>query len=74
MMYTFRAAIVDDQQWAKVGSLLIATSLGCFLVYAGMFSVAYLFSTATGLTWRAFAGRRGRGSRDVPAPTQESTR
>lgn len=56
-MYTFRAAIIGGQQWAKIASLLIATSLGCFFVYAGLFFVAYLFSTATSLTWNAVSWR-----------------
>lgn len=46
-MYTFRAAFVTDQFWAKIGSLLIATAGGCFLVYAALFFVANLFSATT---------------------------
>ncbi len=47
VMYTFRAAFVGNQLWAKIGSLLIATAVGCFVVYAALFLVANVFATAT---------------------------
>ena len=46
-MYTFRAALVTGQFWAKIGSLLITTAGGCFIVYAALFFVANLFSATT---------------------------
>ena len=58
VMYTFRAAIVDDQVWAKIGSLVIATALACLVAYGGLFVVALLFSTAAGVVLRELTGRR----------------
>jgi uncharacterized membrane protein len=57
-MYTLRAALVDGQQWAKIGSLLIATVIGCFVAYAWLFLFANLFSYATRVIWGWMPGRR----------------
>lgn len=46
-MYTFRAAIVGDQLWAKCASLVIATVIVSFLFYFMVFLVASLFSATT---------------------------
>ena len=70
VMLTFRAAIVGGHLWAKIGSLLIATSIGCFLAYTGLFLVAFLFSTATSALWKTLF-RRGRSS--VPDPKSPSS-
>jgi hypothetical protein len=68
-MLTFRAAIVGGHLWAKIGSLLIATSIGCFLTYAGLFLVAFLFSTATSALWSALFRRGASTSHDPPRPS-----
>ena len=54
VMYTFRAAFVGDAFWAKIVSLLIVTSGGCFIAYAGLFFVANLFTATTTPLRRAF--------------------
>ena len=46
-MYTMRAAAVYDLLWAKIASLLIATVIGCFVVYAILFCLANLFTAST---------------------------
>lgn len=45
-MYTFRAAIVGDQLWAKCTAVVLATGIGCFVAYLLLFLLADLFSTA----------------------------
>ena len=45
-MYTFRAAIVGDQLWAKCAAVVLATGIGCFVAYLLLFLLASLFSTA----------------------------
>ena len=56
-MVAFRAAALSDNLWAEIATLMIATTIACFVLYAALFLVAYLFSNATGLLWRAIAGR-----------------
>jgi hypothetical protein len=53
VMYTFRAAVIGDQFWAKIASLLIATAGGCFIVYAALFFVAGALAATTEPIWRA---------------------
>ncbi len=47
VMYIYRAAFVNGAFWAKIASLLITITGGCFLAYAGCFLVANLFSATT---------------------------
>jgi hypothetical protein len=53
VMVTFRAAFVGDQFWAKIASLLIATALGCFMVYAALFVAARALAATTDPIWHA---------------------
>jgi hypothetical protein len=64
-MVTFRAAVVSGDLWAKIATLLIATTIGCFIAYAALFLVAYLFSNATGLLWRSLSQRPAGDSRSL---------
>ena len=54
VMYIFREAVVGDQSWAKIVSLLIATCGGCFIAYAALFLLASLFTATTTPLLRAF--------------------
>lgn len=70
VMYTFRAALVTDQFWAKIGSLLIATVLGCFITYAALFFVANLFSATTAPLRNAWEPSRREREADGDDPPQ----
>ncbi len=54
VMYTFRAAIVADQFWAKCAAPVIATILGCFVGYFVLFVVANCFSVIVEVVLRPF--------------------
>ena len=46
VMYTFRAALVGDELWAKCASAVIMTAIGCFLSYIVLFLIALPFASA----------------------------
>ena len=71
VMYTYRAAFVDDQLWAKIASLVISIAGGCFLVYAALFFVANMFTTSTAPIRHAL-DRRPETSGDNPATPASS--
>lgn len=68
VMYTFRAAVVDDRFWAKILALLIATASGCFFAYAGLFLLANLLTATTAplrharVQWSARSDRSGKAA------------
>lgn len=58
-MYTFRAAVVANQVWAKIASLMMVTIIGCFTAYAFLFLVANLFNVTTMPLRDAMGGAQG---------------
>ncbi len=75
VMYTLRAAVVTNHSWAKIVSLMMATTIGCFLAYAFLFLVANLFNVTTMPIRDAIAAAQGdatwqdeRSPQDDPSP------
>ena len=58
IMVVFRSA-AGGTSWARIASLLIATIIGCFIVYTALFLIANLFSSTTAPIVRAMDPRSG---------------
>ena len=72
VMYTFRAAVVADQFWAKIVSLMIVICGGCFMAYAAMFFMASLFTATTAPLLRAFEPLHGEHHGSDDDPTEDA--
>lgn len=69
-MYTLRTAIVQDQLWAKIASLVIATIIGCYVVYAILFFLANVFTATTAPLAKSVGAQPDAGPGTDDSPSQ----